>query len=136
MFSPWGALRELTHVTLHFILMPDGAPGRTDGQARIWLDKRLQQAERRCALTHELVHLEHGHTRCQAPRIERLVREETARRLIRIEDLCEAYRWTQHPAELAEELWVTADVVQDRLTALTEDEQTRLAASARASRMP
>ncbi|WP_415854386.1 ImmA/IrrE family metallo-endopeptidase [Sinomonas sp. G460-2] len=136
MFSPWGALRELAHVTLHFILMPDGAPGRTDGRARIWLDKRLQQAERRCALTHELVHLEHGHTRCQGARVERHVREETARRLIQIDDLAEAYRWTHHPAELAEELWVTADVVRDRLAALSESEQARLAACARAARVP
>lgn len=131
MFSPWGALRELTHVTLHFILMPDGAPGRTDGRARIWLDKRLQQAERRCALTHELVHLEYGHTSCQPPRFERRVREETARRLIHIDQLAEAYRWTQHPAELADELWVTPDVVRDRLDALTDEERARLAGCTR-----
>lgn len=129
MFSPWGALRELTHVTLHFILMPDGAPGRTDGRRRIWLDKRLQQAERRCALTHELVHLERGHTSCQGPRVERRVRAETARRLVPFEHLLEAYRWTQHPAELADELWVTVDVVRDLLEALTEGERAALAAS-------
>ncbi|MEA5454828.1 ImmA/IrrE family metallo-endopeptidase [Sinomonas sp. JGH33] len=127
MFSPWGALRELTHVTLHFVVMPDGAAGRTDGVARIWLDKRLQQAERRCALTHELVHLEHGHTRCQGPRVERRVRAEAARRLIRFEHLEDAYRWTQHPAELADELWVTSGVVLDRLEALTDEERARLA---------
>ncbi|NUP74612.1 MAG: ImmA/IrrE family metallo-endopeptidase [Sinomonas sp.] len=131
MFSPWGALRELTHVTLHFIVMPDGAPGRTDGRARIWLDKRLQQAERRCALTHELVHLEWGHTSCQGPRVERRVREETARRLIGLNQLAEAYRWTQHPAELAEELWVTVEVVRDRLEHLSGEERDRLAGSAR-----
>ncbi|WP_138445210.1 ImmA/IrrE family metallo-endopeptidase [Sinomonas susongensis] len=134
MFSPWGALRELTHVTLHFIVMPDGAPARTDGRRRIWLDKRLQQAERRCALTHELVHLEHGHTSCQGPRVERRVREETARRLVPFELLVEAYRWTQHPDELAEELWVTVDVVRDLLAALTDVERTALAAST--SRLP
>lgn len=134
MFSPWGALRELTHVTLHFIVMPDGALGRTDGQRRIWLDKRLQQAERRCALTHELVHLEHGHTSCQGPRAERRVREETARRLVPFELLVEAYRWTQHPAELADELWVTVDVVHDLLEALTDVERALLAASS--ARLP
>jgi len=126
-FSPWGALRELAHVTLHFIVMPDGALGRTDGRRRIWLDKRLQQAERRCALTHELVHLERGHTSCQGPRAEQRVREETARRLISFDDLVEAYRWTQHSAELADELWVTVDVVQDRLAALNDGERRQLA---------
>jgi hypothetical protein len=133
-FSPWGALRELAHVTLHFIVMPDGALGRTDGRRRIWLDKRLQQAERRCALTHELVHLERGHTSCVGARAERAVREETARRLIPFEDLLEAYRWTQHPAELADELWVTADVVHDRLAALSDEERGKLAASS--ARLP
>jgi hypothetical protein len=108
--------------------MPDGALGRTDGRRRIWLDKRLQQAERRCALTHELVHLEQGHTSCQSPRVERQVREETARRLIPFDDLLRAYRWTQHPAELAEELWVTADVVLDRLAALSDEQRGKLAA--------
>ena len=134
MFSPWGALRELAHVTLHFIVMPDGALGRTDGRRRIWLDKRLQQVERRCALTHELVHLERGHTSCQGPRAERQVREETARRLVGFDELLEAYRWTQHPSELADELWVTVDVVHDRLAALSDEERARLAVSS--ARLP
>ena len=37
------------------------------GATVIWLDPRMTQAERRCALTHELVHLEHGHRGCQPP---------------------------------------------------------------------
>jgi hypothetical protein len=71
--------------------------------------------------------LERGHTSCQGPRAEQRVREETARRLISFDDLVEAYRWTQHPAELADELWVTVDVVQDRLGALNDGERRQLA---------
>ncbi|WP_374189474.1 hypothetical protein [Sinomonas cellulolyticus] len=64
------------------------------------LDKRLDPVERRCALMHELVHIEHGHTGCQGPRTERRVRHEAGRRLISPTHLLEAYRWTEHPEEL------------------------------------
>lgn len=107
--------------------MPDGVPGRTDGLRVIWLDTRLQQVERRCALTHELVHLERGHDGCQEPRIERQVCAETARRLIPVDDLCKHAAWTSNVHELADELWVTERVVTDRLQSLTPEESAQLA---------
>ena len=127
MFDPWGALRRLTHIHIAFIRMPDGVPGRTDGLRVIWLDSRLQQVERRCALTHELVHLERGHDGCQEPRIERQVCAETARRLIPVDDLCKHAAWTSNVNELADELWVTERVVTDRLQSLTPEESAQLA---------
>jgi len=102
--------------------MPDLVPGRTNGVDIIWMDKRLDQVERRCTLTHELIHIERNHTGCQAPSVESEVCLETARRLIPIEALTAALRWSNCPAELAEELWVTPDVLEDRLRALTPDE--------------
>nr|WP_239437567.1 ImmA/IrrE family metallo-endopeptidase [Arthrobacter alpinus] len=107
--------------------MPDGAPGRTDGLRVIWLDDRLQQVARRCTLTHELVHFERGHSGCQEPRIEAEVRAEAARRLILIEDLCQHASWATSVHELAEDLWVTPDVVFDRLQTLTPEETALLA---------
>ncbi|MEV8180299.1 ImmA/IrrE family metallo-endopeptidase [Specibacter sp. NPDC078692] len=126
MFDPWGALRRLTHIHISFIRMPDGVPGRTDGLRVIWLDKRLQQDERRCALAHELVHMERGHDGCQSPGIEYQVCVETARRLILIEDLCSSAAWARSHQEHAEDLWVTPEVLTHRLTSLTPNETAQL----------
>ncbi len=126
MFDPWGALRRLTHIHISFVRMPDGVPGRTDGFRVIWLDEQLQQVERRCALAHELVHIEFGHDGCQRPGIEREVRVVTARNLITIGKLCQHSAWARSLHELAEELWVTQDVLTDRLESLTPDETDQL----------
>lgn len=106
--------------------MPINVPGATDGHSTIWLDKHLQQVERRCILTHELVHLRHGHTTCQTTTAEIDVRVETARRLITLEALIAASRWTQHIEELADELWVVPTVLTDRITHLRAYERTAL----------
>ncbi|OBA44927.1 ImmA/IrrE family metallo-endopeptidase [Kocuria sp. ICS0012] len=55
--------------------------GCTDGTT-IWLDTHLTTTERRCTLTHELVHITRGHTGHQPPAVEAAVREETARLLV------------------------------------------------------
>ncbi|VXB25968.1 conserved hypothetical protein [Arthrobacter sp. 9V] len=102
--------------------MPDGAPGRTNGRDMIWLDRALNQVERRCTLTHELVHIERGHTSCQPTAVEKAVRVETARRLICLDDLAKQLAWSRSLTELAEELWVTEGVLLDRLTSLTSAE--------------
>lgn len=102
--------------------MPDGAPGRTNGTNTIWLDKSLDQVERRCALTHELIHLERLHTGCQPPMVEASVCAETARRLIRLEHLVAGLRWARSFAELADELWVTEEVLRDRFDNLNDSE--------------
>lgn len=127
MFDPWGALRRLTHIHISFVRMPDGVPGRTDGLRVIWLDNRLQQVERRCALAHELVHVELGHNGCQRPCTEHKVRVLTAQRLIPIDALCQHSAWARSLHELAEDLWVTPDVLTDRLESLTTDEAAQLA---------
>lgn len=122
-FHPWGILRALVHVRLSFVVMPDGKPGRTNGRDRIWLDKHLQQTARRCTLTHELVHLEYGHDSCQSPAVERIVRAETARRLIPLDHLAKGLAWTTWLEELAEELWVTPEVLSDRMDNLSPAEK-------------
>jgi citrate lyase beta subunit len=102
--------------------MPDRVPGRTNGVDIIWMDKRLDQVERRCTLTHELIHIEREHTGCQQASIELEVSLETARRLIAIEDLANALSWSSRPYELADELWVTQNVLADRMRSLTLEE--------------
>ena len=56
MFHPWRALRALSHVVVEWARPHPTVPAATDGASRIWLDPRMSQVERRCVLTHELVH--------------------------------------------------------------------------------
>ena len=130
MFHPWRSLRTLTHVVVVWARPHPAAPAATDGATVIWLDPRMTQAERRCALTHELVHLEHGHHGCQPPAVEHAVRAAAARHLITLEQLADALPWSMSLDELADELWVTELVLLDRLAGLTRAEREHLAALA------
>lgn len=98
----------------------------TNGVDRIWLDPRLNTVETRCALAHELEHLQQGHQGCQPPAVEQRVRSLAARNLIPIRALCAAAAWTRSRVELAEELRVTDLVLLDRLRSLTDDELAQL----------
>lgn len=125
-FDPWAEIRRITSLRVHTIRLPDLLHGCTDGKS-IYLDDRLTPMERRCVLTHELVHLWAGHNTCQPPAVERAVREETARLLIPLAFLREYLPWTRCPWELADELHVTETVLRDRLEALSEGERHMLA---------
>lgn len=123
MWHPWRALRALVDVEVIWTdRLPDDVLGATDG-SRIWMTPRQLQAERRCTLTHELVHIERGHVGCQPPAIEAEVCEEAARRLIPLDDLVRACLWARDPVELADELWVDEATLADRLAHLTEEER-------------
>lgn len=98
----------------------------SNGVDRIWVDPALNQDELRCALAHEVLHLENRHVGCQPPAVEQSIRDEVARRLIPVELLCEAAAWTRSRTELCEELRVTDLVLLDRLRSLTDDELARL----------
>lgn len=126
MFHPWRALRNLRHVIVEWIRPHPEIVAATDGERRIWLDPRMNQVERRCALMHELVHLKYQHMGCQPAPVERAVRAETARHLITLEHLQHATAWAMSFTELADELWVTELVLGDRLRGLTEDERVAL----------
>ena len=112
----------MAHVAVEWARPHPLAPAATDGLGRIWMDPRLNQVERRCVLTHELVHLEHGHRGCQPRAVETAVRREAARRLVRMEHLTAALPWARDCDELADELWVTPMVLTDRYDGLTEAE--------------
>ncbi len=70
-------------------------------------------------LTHELVHLARGDVGCQPAAVEREVRVAAARELVPWERLVAEVAWARSLGELADELWVTEDVVVDRLAALS-----------------
>lgn len=122
MHHPWRDLRNREHVRLYFEHMPPGMRGGTNG-TDIWMEKRLLQVERRCTLTHELVHMDLGHEGCQDERTEARVRRATARRLLTVEQLVEVVRWTDIPEEMADELWVTVDVLTEFTKSLTAFER-------------
>src|SRR5690348_12653544 len=91
-------------------------------------------AQRRCTLTHELVHLERGLRDCGvwAAREELHVHAEVARRLIPIEQLVRALRDTgpTDPACLAQQLDVDTETLSLRLQLLTDAERARVRAAA------
>lgn len=86
----------------------------TDGDT-VWMNTRQSQAERRVSITHELIHRERGHRNgCTGPE-EEWVRQETARRLIPLDLLADAMRWSTDPFEIADHCFVDRDTVLTRL---------------------
>ncbi|WP_058234355.1 hypothetical protein [Devriesea agamarum] len=121
---PWRHLRDhWPHVRVEYGELPAGRLAETDGIALIRLRSRLVQAERRVAICHETIHLERGHRNPCSAAEERSVEEETARRLISLDDLVWALRWTRDLQELADELWVMPATVATRLDRLNADER-------------
>ena len=87
--------------------------------SEIVLHPRQSQAQRRCTLTHELVHAERADLGECSERIEELVHAEAARRLITIEALVDAAMYHEDDLEaLAEALWVDLETLQARLAHL------------------
>ena len=121
MHHPWRSLREREDITLHWADLPAPLHAVTDGTT-VWMHDRLLQTERRCAIAHELVHIERG-TRCVDDAEEHRVRNITARQLIDAADLVRAVQWANTVEEAAEELWVTPAVLIDRLTGLSPVER-------------
>ena len=121
MEDPWAEVSRHPHISVHFDRL-ERAAGVTDGHSNIWLDERLTEIERRCALMHELVHLEHGHMGHQSETVERAVRAEAARLLIPSDRLWAYRHWHDTMHALAEELGVTDAVLRDRLEAAGPEE--------------
>lgn len=129
MYHPWRHLRELTNVSL---LWRDRLPGDCLGQClhehrAILMSRRQTQAERRCTIAHELVHIERGPVPAHLEaREEELVEREAARRLIGIRELGEALAWSTDMATAAEELWVDEPMLRARLDGLHPAERSYL----------
>jgi hypothetical protein len=120
---PWRELRSMPEWSLHYApSLPWGAHGWTRWADRtVWLRVGLTQVERRCALAHELEHVRRGPDG-QGEHEEAAVEQATARSLIVLDDLVDAVRWSLHPREVADHLWVTGDVLRCRLEHLHPSE--------------
>lgn len=103
--------------------MPDGYLGATDGANAIWMDPDQLQVERRCTLAHEIAHIDLGHTDCSDERDETQAQRLTANRLITWDALVDVFKWADNPHEAADCLWVTVDVLEDRLRFLHPHER-------------
>ena len=128
-YHPWRTLRtDWAHVDVeHTDDLPAGRLADTNGVDEIRMRRRLLQVERRCALAHELVHLEHGDGHPCTPEVEAAVTLEAARRLISWEQLLGAVCWAHSEQELADELWVTVQMLRARTDALHADELMEIA---------
>ena len=128
-FDPWRELRRCADVAVVFGDPGPGALGSVDYVSRtITLAPDLLQRERRTTLTHELIHLERGPvTAVGVRREEATVELEAARRLIAINELINAAKWTDDVHELALELGVDEAAVLVRLQHLADDERAQLA---------
>jgi Zn-dependent peptidase ImmA (M78 family) len=98
----------------------------------ILINETITRAERRCALAHELAHLDVGDEPTSdcwfAARQEQAADELAARRLVDLDDLARALTWCEDPRELAECLDVTLDVLTLRAAHLHPAERGMLRA--------
>lgn len=104
------------------VRMPDGVAARTDG-VDIWVDDRLNEIQEKCAIEHELVHIERGHSTVQPEAIEMAVRYETAKRLLPQDALVDGVVCNpelKSLAAVAKSLGVTRQVLMDRAVTATD----------------
>lgn len=125
MFHPWRALRRRPAIDVTWRPL-EGHLGLTDGRNEIVLDPRQSQRQRRCTLTHELAHIELGHVGGCTPGEEAAARQWAARVLIGMDDLMSALRWADDLETVADELWVDAPTLLDRLDGLDAAERQQL----------
>lgn len=118
-WHPWRALRQRTDVRQLWEHEPGLLGSWCERTREIRLHPDLSQAERRCTLTHELIHAERGDTSC-----DESVHREAARRLIKIGPLLSAVAFygEDWPA-VAEELWVDEDTLRIRLASAHPSER-------------
>lgn len=101
------------------VRMADGVAARTDG-VDIYLDDRLDEIQERCAVVHESIHIERGHSTVQPESIEMSVRYETARRLL--PDMVGGCRAGASLKMTARAMGVTRQVLMDRAATFTDAE--------------
>lgn len=138
-WHPWRELRRRTHIRCRSVDLPDECGGglyvRRGERVLILLDEDLSQVERRCILTHELIHDERG-THCHAEqpgawdavvaREEIRVHDESVRRLVPARELrryCQGISdfLAVEPHEIADEFHVTLEYAERALFLLAAE---------------
>lgn len=132
-YDPWADLAARPHLTLAVARLPFGNGWYLHDVPGIVLDDRLDRIGRRCALAHELAHVDLGHVHQVAgtgpgtSRIQRRREREADRlasqRLIPIHQLADVLRWALCAEEVAHDLEVTEHLARIRIHDLTEAEK-------------
>ncbi len=125
MYHPWREARRRPHLVIEHVDLPDDHRGCITGST-VTLNAGDLQSERRCTLTHELVHDErrvYPRDRVLRAKEERTVETIASRRLITLEALADALRWTRHAGEAASELWVDVPMLVTFIQSLTDAER-------------
>jgi hypothetical protein len=102
-----------------------GVPAALSPNRRVILIERtMDRRARRCALAHEVAHLDLGHgiPLCEG-REERRADETAASRLIPLDRLADVLRWALSPDEVAHDLDVTPHLARVRIRSLSPDEK-------------
>lgn len=133
MINPYKELGRLSHIKLKVCVLPSEIKGlyvRCGDKIRLLLNKDSTQAERRSVLTEELMHYELGHTgdclgeptdyaeEIRRSKQEREARLRAADELIPDEALARYFDMDLHPSEVAEELWVSEELVRIKVERL------------------
>ena len=118
-YNPWWDAAErypAVHIEWHPIAPLHAAWVPSEGI--ILVDEAITCAERRCALAHEIAHMDTGDvntTTCWfGTRQETAADRLAARRLIDPQELAAVAQWCDDPREIAEELDVTLNVLAMR----------------------
>jgi hypothetical protein len=123
-WNPWEELARQPDILMAVLPLPAGDSWWLPDERAIVLHSRLNRAERKCALAHELIHAERADVALADPILaakqERAVDCEAARRLISLDALTDALMWTAHRRELADTLGVDVPTAFCRLSHLTE----------------
>lgn len=121
----YGAMRRAITglpVTVSSAILPDGLWGCYDDETHVILiDRRLTYTAKRCVLTHELLHWQHGDAGCSNDRSkrERRCRTQTALLLVDPVELALLERMYEHESQIADELNVTTQVLEDYRRTIT-----------------
>ncbi len=115
----------MTHIDVVWRPMR-GLLGRADGNV-ITLHPHQSQAQRRCTLQHELVHLARSSQHGSDDAEEEVVERQAARILIPMPLLLDKLRWTRDEHELADECWVDVPMLLARLRGMSDLERRMVA---------
>lgn len=119
-YSPWlDAARRYPHIHIEWHPIAPAHAVWEPGSDVILVDENISRAERRCALAHELAHMDTGDRPTElcwfAARQETAADKLAARRLVDVEHLAGMLRWCTDPREVAAELEVTLSVLVLRM---------------------
>lgn len=126
----WVTSPETSPDVVHRTL-PNGVVGYySRKENRIYLDPALSQGQMTSTLAHEMIHAERGDYATGNELLdlkqEVAVEKEASRRLINIQELLHAARSCHSLEELAEDLVVDEEMLETRISMLTEDQARQL----------